>query len=77
MCKQQGALHKVYQKLAAWTSLPLKEGKPVQSANLCLLCCHLHWHNTAVYLPGQKKLPGIGLPLPLDLDLDADADADC
>ncbi len=46
VCSQQEPLHKGYQKPAAWTTLPLKEGKPVQSANLCLLCCHLCWHNS-------------------------------
>ncbi len=34
-------------------------------------------HNTAVYLPAQKKLPEFDFPLPLEFDFDSDADADC
>jgi len=53
-------LHKEHQKPAAWTSLPVKEGhpricRPVQSANICLLCCHLYWHNSAVYVLISKE----------------------
>lgn len=57
------ALHKQYQKLAAWTSLPLKEEMPVQSENKALLCPQLHCHSSAVCLPGQKSVARFGPPL--------------
>ncbi len=44
----------------------MKEGQPVQSTNLCLLCYHLHWHNCSLTSP--TKEPGIGPPLDLDAD---------
>ena len=55
--KEQEPLHKRGQKLAAWTSFPLTEGEPVQSANICFLCCHLHMHSSATDLPVHKILP--------------------
>ncbi len=60
---EQERLHKKVQKLAAWTSFPLTEGEPVQSASLCFQWSNLHMHNTAVYLPAPKNLPEFGPPL--------------
>lgn len=56
------ALHKQHQKLAAWTSLPLKEEMPVQSENKALLCPHLHCHSSAVCLSGQKNVARFAPP---------------
>ncbi len=52
--------HKKYQKPAAWTSFPLTEGEPVQSANFCFLCSLLHMHSSAVDLLLQKILAEFG-----------------
>jgi len=60
VCYQQEPGHKNYQKFAAWTSFPLTEGEPVQSANLCLLCNLLHMHSSAVDLLFQKVLAEFG-----------------
>ncbi len=55
----QGAISKSqntkkYQKPAAWTSFPLTEGEPVQSANFWFFCNLLHMHSSAVDLLFQK-----------------------
>ena len=47
------AVHKQSQKLAAWTSFPLTEGRPVQSASLSVPICHLQQkpqHNLTLVL---------------------------
>ncbi len=57
VCYQQEPEHKEYQKPAAWTSLPLKEGKPsfaVLSLVLAQLCSSL---------TRSEKMLEIGLPL--------------
>ena len=42
-CRKQGRLHKKLQRPTDHTSYPLMEVEPVQSADLCFQCNHLHW----------------------------------
>ena len=68
-CKHPEVSHKEYPKLAAWTSLLLKEGKPVQ-----FVCCAVGCFGTPVQSAYQVRnlCQAVAVPLPLDLGLDAD-----
>ena len=51
-----GCLHQRQQRLAAWTSFPLTEVEPDQSASLCFQCNHLQSLTWDLAQPVQKKL---------------------
>jgi len=61
--RSDSCLPKMQQKLAVWTSLPLTEVKPVQTANLCFKCKHLQRLTQHIIQLAQLVLPEFGLPL--------------